>query len=149
MTLGDNQLEAAIGSTTAFQSKPGHYLVDAFHDDLQTILPEVDGRKMMIRWSTGHIGITGKESSARRVFSDIHDLPRSLLTKGRTLAILLTRKSVLKQLFNNVIKNEARELTRKFPCYPKFRSVEPSTPSKHFASIINELTRRHNSKPVF
>lgn len=100
----------------------------------------------MIRWSAGHIRITGKESSARRVFSDTHDLPRSLLTKGRAFAILPIRKSALKQLFNNVIKNEARELTRTFPCYSKFRSVEPSTPSKPFASIINELTRRHNSE---
>jgi hypothetical protein len=41
MALGtDNQ--AAIRVTQAFNSKSGHYLMDIFHDDLRTIIPEFD-----------------------------------------------------------------------------------------------------------
>ncbi|KAG2032022.1 hypothetical protein BDR03DRAFT_834363, partial [Suillus americanus] len=61
MALGvDNQ--AAIRSTTSFQSNPGHYLFDIFHDDLRSTLPEADGRKLLIRWSAGHIGIPGNRA---------------------------------------------------------------------------------------
>ncbi|KAG2051245.1 hypothetical protein BDR06DRAFT_865632, partial [Suillus hirtellus] len=62
MVLGvDNQ--AAIRATTSFQSKPGHYLINTFHDDLRMILPEDDGRKLTIRWAAGHIGIPGNEEA--------------------------------------------------------------------------------------
>ncbi|KAG2341735.1 hypothetical protein BDR05DRAFT_949552 [Suillus weaverae] len=41
MALGaDNQ--AAIRAMQAFNSKSGHYLMDIFHDDLCTIIPEFD-----------------------------------------------------------------------------------------------------------
>ncbi|KAG2064522.1 hypothetical protein BDR04DRAFT_1035080, partial [Suillus decipiens] len=58
MALGvDNQ--AAIRAMDAFSSKPGHYLIDIFHDDLHRLLPSNDGRKLMIRWMPGHEGIAG------------------------------------------------------------------------------------------
>jgi len=48
LALGvDNQ--AAITATGAFNSKPGHYLMDIFHDDLRKIIPAHDQRKLVIR----------------------------------------------------------------------------------------------------
>ncbi|KAG1889997.1 hypothetical protein F4604DRAFT_642211 [Suillus subluteus] len=48
MALGvDNQ--AVILTTTAFQSRPGHHLADTFHDDLRKLLPQEDGRKLIVR----------------------------------------------------------------------------------------------------
>lgn len=62
MALGvDNQ--AAIRATGGFQSKPGHYLIDIFHDDLRRLLPRNDDHKLIIRWSAGHIGIPGNEAA--------------------------------------------------------------------------------------
>jgi hypothetical protein len=62
MALGaDNQ--AAIRATQAFNSKSGHYLMDIFHDDLRTIIPEFDQRKLTIHWTPGHCGITGNEAA--------------------------------------------------------------------------------------
>lgn len=56
MALGvDNQ--AAIRATGASQSKPGHCLMDFFHDDLHNLLLYYNNDKLIIRWSAGHIGI--------------------------------------------------------------------------------------------
>ncbi|KAG1788665.1 uncharacterized protein HD556DRAFT_1244907, partial [Suillus plorans] len=84
MALGvDNQ--AAIRSTTAFQSKLRHYLVDKFHDDLRKTLQNANCNKLTIRWSAGHIGIPGNEAAdghakraARGESSEANKLPRSL-----------------------------------------------------------------------
>ncbi|KAG2744264.1 hypothetical protein P692DRAFT_201682902, partial [Suillus brevipes Sb2] len=84
MALGmDNQ--AAIRVTNAFQSQPGHYLVDKLHDDLKTLLLERDSRKLTIRWTPGHMGIAGNEAAdecakraARGDASEGRLLPRSL-----------------------------------------------------------------------
>lgn len=53
LALGiDNQ--AAITATRAFKSKPGHYLMDTFRDDLHKIIPAHDQRKLVIRWTPRH-----------------------------------------------------------------------------------------------
>ncbi|KAG1759511.1 hypothetical protein EDD22DRAFT_742155, partial [Suillus occidentalis] len=84
MALGvDNQ--AAIRATNAFQSKPGHYLMDKLHDDLCTLFPSEGDGKLIIRWTAGHIGIPSNEQAdkqakkaARGEMSDTHLLPLSL-----------------------------------------------------------------------
>lgn len=83
MALGvDNQ--AAIRSTKAFHSQPGHYLVDQLHDDLRKLIPDDDERKMIIRWTPGHKGILGNEAAdeeAKRAAngesSECRELPKA------------------------------------------------------------------------
>ncbi|OAX30731.1 hypothetical protein K503DRAFT_818508, partial [Rhizopogon vinicolor AM-OR11-026] len=84
MALGvDNQ--AAIRATGAFNSKPGHYLMDLFHDDLRKLIPTHDRRKLVVRWTPGHLNIPGNEAAdeqaklaARGDNSETHLLPKSL-----------------------------------------------------------------------
>ena len=58
MALGvDNQ--AAIHATKAFNSQPGHHMMDSFHDVLRSILPDDNSKKLVMRWTPGHIGIPG------------------------------------------------------------------------------------------
>ncbi|KAG2133232.1 uncharacterized protein EDB93DRAFT_1093380 [Suillus bovinus] len=62
MALGvDNQ--AAIRSTSTFQSQPGHYLVDKFLDNLRSLLPNEDRQKLTIWWTPGHKGIAGNKAA--------------------------------------------------------------------------------------
>jgi len=151
MALGvDNQ--AAIRATTSYQSKPGHYLLDIFHDDLRSILLEADGRKLKIRWSAGHIGIPGNEAAdeqAKRAAhgetSQSHLLPSSLKNRARTAIALPISKSALKQSFNAAVQNEAKEVWLRSPRHATLQNIDPSAPSKRFASIIEELPRRHSA----
>ncbi|KAG2743916.1 hypothetical protein P692DRAFT_201679678, partial [Suillus brevipes Sb2] len=84
MSLGvDNQ--AAIRAREVFRSKPGHCLMDIFHDDLRCLIPYDDNRKLTIRWTPGHVNIMGNEEAdehakrvARGETSDTRELPKSL-----------------------------------------------------------------------
>lgn len=152
MALGvDNQ--AAIRTTTAFQSKPGHYLVDKFHDDLRKTLSQTDSNsKLTIRWSAGHIGIAGNEAAdeqakraARGDTSSAGTLPQSLLIRNCKPTVLPISKSTIKQEFNRTLKDEAVEVLRQSPQYPYLRTIDSSAPSKHFADLVSELPRRHSS----
>ncbi|KAG1790537.1 uncharacterized protein HD556DRAFT_1197480, partial [Suillus plorans] len=57
----DNQ--AAIRATNAFQLKPGHYLMDKFHDNLCTLYPSEDNGRLVLRWAAGHTGIASNEQA--------------------------------------------------------------------------------------
>lgn len=111
MALGvDNQ--AAIRATGGFQSKPGHYLLDLFHDDLRRLLSRREDRKLIIRWSAGHIGIPGNEAAdeqakraARGENSEFHKLPPSLRTANNLIS-LPNSKSALKQVFRAVFPSK-------------------------------------------
>jgi ribonuclease HI len=151
MSLGINN-QAAITATSAFQSRPGHYLMDAFHDDLRSLIPEHDNRKLVIRWSPGHEGIEGNEAAdsqakraARGETSDARELPKSLLTRRGEIRTLPQSKSATKQRFNKIIKEEAKTLAEESPRYALLRSVDPSAPSGKFTKTIDTLPRRHSS----
>lgn len=53
---------AAIRATKVFQSQSGHHPMNIFHDNLHTVIPDDDGRKLVVRWPPGHIGIMGNEA---------------------------------------------------------------------------------------
>jgi hypothetical protein len=115
MALGvDNQ--AAIRAMTSYQSKPGHYLFDIFHDDLRSILLEADRRKLKIRWSAGHISMLGNEAAdeqAKRAAygekSQSHLLPSSLKDRACTTTTLPISKSALKQSFNAAVQMKRKK----------------------------------------
>lgn len=150
MALGvDNQ--AAILATQAFNSKPGHYLMDILHDDLRIVIPEFDRRKLTIRWSPGHCGIPGNEAAdvhakraARKETSDINQLPTSLRLQNSPIP-LPRSKAAAKQQFDAKVKNEAITVMKKSPRYERLRKIDPSVPSKHYANLTAKLSRRHSS----
>jgi len=151
MALGvDNQ--AAIKATGAFNSQPGHYLMDLFHDDLRKLLPENDGRKLVIRWSPGHVDIPGNEAADKRAKEAARgessagpSLPLSLQSRLKLPITLPTSKSATRQHFQGKLKEEATQVMRASPRHTHLQSIDPSAPSKHYASITATLPRRHSS----
>ncbi|OAX30575.1 hypothetical protein K503DRAFT_705080, partial [Rhizopogon vinicolor AM-OR11-026] len=98
LALGvDNQ--AAITATRAFNSKPGHYLMDIFHDDLRKVIPAHDQRKL----TPGHHGIPGNKAAdeqaklaAQGDSSENQLLPKSLIRRNGTMLTLPISKSASK-----------------------------------------------------
>lgn len=132
LALGvDNQ--AAIRATGAFCSKPGHYLMDIFHDDLRKIIPAHDQRKMIVRWTPGHYGIPGNEAAGEQAklaaggdSSEAHLLPKSLKKRNGTIILLPSSKSALKQRFYAKLKLEPTSVMKHSPRYPLLRKIDPS-----------------------
>lgn len=151
MALGvDNQ--AAIRATGGFQLKPGHYLINMFHDDLRCLLPKNDDQKLIIRWSAGHIGIPGNKAAdeqakcaARGENSENSKLPTSLHNADNTSILLPRSKSAIKQAFHSIITLKSKSIFQTSPRYARFKEIDPSFPSKHFTILAEKLPRRHAS----
>ncbi|KAG2113217.1 uncharacterized protein F5147DRAFT_771067 [Suillus discolor] len=151
MALGvDNQ--AAIKALLLFWSKCSHYLINKFHDNLRSLLPNVSDGKLIIQWAAGHIGITGNEiadeqakKAARGETSDTHLLPTSLHLPTNTPLILPTSKSTIKQSFRTMINEEAKTILKCSPCYDRFKEIDPSFLSNQFVKIANEFPRWHTA----
>jgi ribonuclease HI len=149
MALGvDNQ--AAIAATGAFNSKPGHYLMDIFHDDLRKLIPTHDQRKLIVRWAPGHHDIPGNEAADEQAKiaargDSSETLPKSLTDKNGAPIILPTSKSALNQQFGRKIQEEAASIMKHSPRFPRLHEIDPSAPSKNFSLLVAELPRRHSS----
>jgi ribonuclease HI len=151
MALGvDNQ--AAIRATKAFNSQPGHHLMDTFHDSLREIIPDNNGKRLVVRWTPGHVGIPGNEKAderakraARKDVSEGRLLPKSLRTAAKDPITLPISKSSTLQQFRERIKEEAAKIMHLSPRFAALQTIDPTAPSKHFAGLIDQFPRRHSS----
>lgn len=152
MSLGvDNQ--AVICATKVFVSKPGHYLMDKFHDDLRSLILAHDNQKLIIQWALDHKGIPGNEAAdeqakraARGESSILKELPKSLLaTRSNNKLTLPISKSALKQIFRGEIKTKAATIMKNSPHYQHLHNIDETAPSKHFSMLVEKLPQQHSS----
>lgn len=157
MALGvDNQ--AAIRSTGALHSQPGHYLPVVnviLHNALRELLPVKDGRQLIIRWTPGHKGIAGNEAAdiqakraARGEASAGNMLPKSLRTRTNIPIKLPFSKSVTKQHFQNPRSVKKRSSTNhvRFPALPHVPNDRPIHSIRTFCRAPHQRTINKNTK---
>lgn len=109
MALGVDCQEA-IRATGPFQSKPGHYLMDNFLNELHTLLLYDNNKKLIIRWSAGHIGIPGNKQAdeqakraARGEMSKTRLLPASLRSPNNTpITLPVSKPTAPKRTINKI-----------------------------------------------
>ena len=150
VSLGlDNSL-AAIQASTAFRSGPGQYLMDAFHENLQTALDTQGVEKITIWWTPGHSGIPGNEEAdiqakeaAKGVSSPAHSLPRSLRKGGNRIKQLPKSKSATKQRLRERLKAARHKVFGLSPRARHARAIVDTLPSHNFLKLIAELPKRH------
>jgi len=92
--------------------------------------------KTLLRDHQSKRGLTYTRESGSAVCQSIH---------SRRLTRFPTSKSTIKQLFNKTLQNEAKDVLKQSPRYPRLRTIDPSAPSKHFADLISKLPRKHSS----
>ncbi|KAG2029078.1 ribonuclease H-like domain-containing protein, partial [Suillus americanus] len=146
----DNQ--AAISTTNAFVSKPGHYLMDILHDDLHKLIPMQDNHKLKVRWTPGHQGIFGNEAADEQAKlamrgdnSEPHTIPKSLKSCNGAITTLPVSKLALKQRFLKKIKDKAATPMKNSPRYKRLHELDATAPSKHYSKRVEQLPRRHSS----
>ena len=145
----DNQ--AAIQATLATYSHSGHTLTDLFISLLDRTLEKHDLPHLDIWWVPGHADIPGNEAvdmeakkAARGDTSPPSQLPPALKSKGRPISLPLN-KSALLQTLNKSIKSSIIADFSSTARGRRLRSIDQSMPSGKFATLINNLPRRHAS----
>ncbi|KAG2065424.1 hypothetical protein BDR04DRAFT_1032850, partial [Suillus decipiens] len=146
MSLGvDNQV--AIYATNGFISKPGHYLMEKFHDNLHRLISAHDDCKLTVQWMPSHQKIPGNEAAdkqakrvARRESSTPRELPKTLLTTRNSIKFILPiSKLALKQQFQGKIRAEAATIMKDSPWYEWLHEINETALSKHFSMLVEKL----------
>ncbi|KAG2070540.1 hypothetical protein BDR04DRAFT_1018495 [Suillus decipiens] len=126
--------------------------MDSFHDSLHKILPVNNNKKLVVRWMPGHVRIPGNKKAdemakraARRDVSEGKLLPKSLRMAANNPIMLPISKSSTLQQFQEHIKEEAAKVMHLSPCFAALQTIDPTTPSKHFAELIDQFLHHHTS----
>jgi ribonuclease HI len=136
----DNQ--ASILATQLTKPTAGHYIFDAFHEEIET-LKKRHNIRVTVQWVPGHKGVEGNERAdeqAKKAItegsSDKQRLPR-LLRKT-----LPHSRSAAKWAFGETLKHNAQKLWQKSPRYTKMKKTDPTTPSNKYLKLIANLPRK-------
>ena len=145
----DNQ--AAILATTSLYSSSSHSLTDMFIESLNGTLNKHDLPHLAICWVPGHANIAGNKSVDREAkkatecdSSPVEQLPVSLRRRGAPVTLPYSKVAII-QSFNTKLKDKIKAdftSTERGKCLQQFN---PTMPSNKFATLTNNIPRRHAS----
>ncbi|TFY52504.1 hypothetical protein EVJ58_g9980 [Rhodofomes roseus] len=125
---------------------PGHYLIDKLLRDVDRLQRRHPGIRFTLRWVPGHKGVEGNEmadeeakKAARGDESEAALLP-SWLRAGLPISL-----SKVRQTFNEVLAERAKEEWRASPRAERMDRINPDLPSKGYCKLTEQLPRRHAS----
>jgi hypothetical protein len=140
----DNQ--AAIQTTRRESAIPGQYLVNAIHRQIEGVVKQQAGARVVMRWVPGHEGIEGNEradeeakKAAKGNTSHEWEIPiecRGVLPISRAAEI---------QRHNAELNRQARATFAKSPRAPFAHEIDPTMPSAAFAKITKDMPRKQAS----
>jgi hypothetical protein len=140
--LGVNS-QAAIQATRNTKGNPGHYLVNALHNQTEAAQMHHKQLDLEAQWVPGHKGTPGNERAdeeAKKAAKGNSSPDTSLPTQCR--GHLPLSKAATCQAFNKNLKAEVAVTFAKSPRYQRMQEINPSIPSLQFMKIVSLLTQR-------
>lgn len=142
----DNQ--ACIRSYQLARPKPGHYLVDHLHKQLDRVFKKHPNIHLRLRWIPGHLGNDGNEAvdeEAKKAARGETSEDKTLPARFRSRRSIPASKSALKQAYQEQIKVRNKLSFSKSPRYAAMCRIDASLPSDKYRKLVRTLPRKHAS----
>ncbi|KAF5370505.1 hypothetical protein D9615_010347 [Tricholomella constricta] len=141
----DNQ--ASIRASGLMVPKPGHYIMDAFHEDLIETRRKHRWLRLTVHWIPGHSKNKGNDQADELAKEAAKgEVSGSAVLPPLLRAPLPRSKAAIRQTYYARLKAAATKIWTTSPQFTRMRNTTPRTaPSKKYVAMIQKLPRKHGS----
>lgn len=136
--------QATIHALDSINTKPGHYLFDQVHCDVERLKEVHENVSLHVAWVPGHEGVKGNEAADKEAKKAAQGYSNRQLTPFLRKPLPIS-KSAAKQAFMKALKDKTKRMFKKSPRYGKVSRIDPSLPPATFRRDTAHLPRRNTS----